>query len=103
MRPVLPIAGAMLALAGWSLAAQVATNAAAAGPPPSLKSVGLIIYPAKKQTPQQQATDEAECAGLEVWRGVAPSKRCSFATTSMRGRRRRRAASRSLRSLAPGR
>jgi hypothetical protein len=44
-----------------SLAGQTATAAAPAAPPPSLKSLGMVIYPAQKQTPEQQAKDEASC------------------------------------------
>lgn len=29
--------------------------------PPTLKQIGMIIYPSKGQTPQQQAKDEAAC------------------------------------------
>ena len=49
MRRITPIAGAVVALAGWSLAAQVASTPGAGGPPPSLKSIGLIVYPASDQ------------------------------------------------------
>jgi hypothetical protein len=46
----------------WSaaVAAQVATQASQA-PPPTLKQIGMIIYPAKQQSPEQQAKDEAAC------------------------------------------
>ena len=71
MRRITPIAGAVVALAGWSLAAQVASTPGASGPPPSLKSIGLIVYPAGKQSPQQQAADESECvAWAESQTGV---------------------------------
>src|SRR5215218_1074643 len=71
MRPVLPIAGAVIALMGWSLAAQVASAPAPAGSAPSLRSIGLVIYPANGQSPQRQAADEAECvAWAEAQTGV---------------------------------
>lgn len=45
---------------------------------PSFKSLGMIIYPAKQQTPEQQAADEEACAiwaenqtGLELSGGSA--------------------------------
>jgi hypothetical protein len=41
--------------------AQVATSAAPGAPPPSLRSIGLVVYPAKGQSPEQQAKDEASC------------------------------------------
>ena len=34
---------------------------APAAAPPTLKQIGMIIYPSKGQTPQQQAQDEAAC------------------------------------------
>ena len=44
-----------------SLRGQVATTTSAA-PPASLKSLGMVIYPAQKQSPEQQTKDEAACA-----------------------------------------
>jgi hypothetical protein len=46
-------------------AAQVATTPGAAppaqGPAPTLTQIGMVIYPAKGQTPEQQKADEAAC------------------------------------------
>jgi hypothetical protein len=44
--------------------AQVATapqQAPPPSPPPTLAQIGMIIYPAKEQTPDQQKADEAAC------------------------------------------
>jgi Glycine-zipper domain len=41
--------------------AQVATQAAPAGPAPTLGQIGMIIYPSNGQTPEQQKADEAAC------------------------------------------
>lgn len=58
------IAGAIaLGMAGYA-AAQVATTQPAQGPaqpPPTLGQIGMIIYPSKGQTPDQQKADEAAC------------------------------------------
>jgi hypothetical protein len=48
------------ALAGGAAAAQVASTQAPA-PKPTLAQVGLYVYPAKGQSPEQQAKDEAAC------------------------------------------
>jgi len=61
MRHVLLAIVGAVAFAG-TVEAQVATSAAPAAPPPTLKSIGLIVYPAKKQTPEQQAKDESSCS-----------------------------------------
>jgi hypothetical protein len=61
-RSVLLAAGIIVLAA--TAAAQVTPAAPAqqpAGAKPTLKSIGMIIYPAKGQTPQQQAADEAAC------------------------------------------
>ena len=46
-------------------AAQVATTPSAAaptqGPAPTLTQIGMVIYPAKGQTPEQQTADEGAC------------------------------------------
>jgi hypothetical protein len=41
--------------------AQVTAAPQPAGPKPTLQSIGMVIYPAKSQTPEQQAADEAAC------------------------------------------
>ena len=54
--PILSLAAAT------ALAAQVVATAPPAQPPaPTLKQIGMIIYPAKAQTPDQQRADEAAC------------------------------------------
>lgn len=58
---------AVLAAGIVALAATAAAQVTPAAPPqqagakPTLKSIGMIIYPAKGQTPEQQAADEAAC------------------------------------------
>ena len=53
-----------LALAAGSLSAQVATQTAPpAAAKPTLAQLGLFIYPAKGQTPEQQKADEDACYG----------------------------------------
>jgi len=42
-------------------AAQVTTAPEAAPPAPTLGQIGMIIYPAQGQTPEQQKLDEASC------------------------------------------
>jgi hypothetical protein len=42
-------------------AAQVAPAPTSAQGKPTLKQIGMIIYPGKGQTPEQQAADEAAC------------------------------------------
>jgi len=58
------IATFIMVLTAGSLTAQVATQAA---PPPAAKptfaQLGLFIYPAKGQTPEQQKLDEDACYG----------------------------------------
>lgn len=49
---------ALLAAPGM---AQVATPKSSAAPHPTLAEVGLFIYPAKNQSPEQQAQDESAC------------------------------------------
>ena len=53
------VAVSLVATAGMAVA-QV-TPAAPGGAKPTLKSIGMMIYPAKGQTPEQQAADEAAC------------------------------------------
>ena len=62
MRAKLIVAVATAAFAAYA-AAQVATSGPATSnaPPPSLSQVGMIIYPAKGQTPDQQKADEQAC------------------------------------------
>jgi hypothetical protein len=60
MRRVSVATAALAAVMATYVGAQVATPAQSA-PPPSLKQIGLIVYPAKGQKPEQQAADEAEC------------------------------------------
>ncbi|HTR21610.1 MAG TPA: hypothetical protein VMH88_12215 [Gemmatimonadales bacterium] len=51
-----------VALVAAPVAAQVATQQAAPPPPPpTLAQIGMIIYPGKGQTKDQQALDEQEC------------------------------------------
>jgi hypothetical protein len=53
-----------LALAAGSLSAQVATQTAPpAAAKPTFAQIGLFIYPAKGQTPEQQKLDEDACYG----------------------------------------
>lgn len=49
---------AALALSGTELAAQQQVSTAA---PPTPKQLGMVVYPAQKQSPEQQAADEAAC------------------------------------------
>ena len=44
-----------------SAVAQVATTAQPAPPAPTLTQIGMFIYPAKDQSPEQQKADEAAC------------------------------------------
>lgn len=49
-------------------------QAAAPATPVTAKQLGLFAYPAKKQTPEQQAKDESECAAwAETQSGVDPN------------------------------
>lgn len=41
--------------------AQVTAAPQPTGPKPTLQSIGMVIYPSKGQTPEQQAADEAAC------------------------------------------
>lgn len=51
-----------LAVVGVShAAAQQATQAQTAPPPPTLAGIGMYIYPAQGQTPEQQTADEEAC------------------------------------------
>ncbi len=52
------VAFATLAFAGVSLAQVTPKQSQGA---PSLKQIGMVIYPAKGQTPEQQAKDEEAC------------------------------------------
>ncbi|MDH4045301.1 MAG: hypothetical protein OEY20_05130 [Gemmatimonadota bacterium] len=63
MRSAFRIMAAASILLAANLVAQVATTAAPAPPPakPTFAQLGLIIYPAKQQTPEQQALDEEAC------------------------------------------
>ena len=61
MRTVPATTAALAVLVASYVGAQVAAAPAQAGPPPSLKAIGLIVYPAKGQAAEQQAKDEAEC------------------------------------------
>jgi hypothetical protein len=60
MRSPLLAAAVALALAAPALA-QVATTQQAAPPAPTLSQIGMFIYPAQDQTPEQQQADEAAC------------------------------------------
>ena len=60
MRSSIPAAVLALAL-GAPVAAQVATTAQAAPPAPTLAQIGMFIYPAQDQSPEQQKADEAAC------------------------------------------
>jgi hypothetical protein len=54
---IVPIAGILLV---GSVVAQVATTAAPT-PKPTLKQLGMMVYPASGQTAEQQALDEEAC------------------------------------------
>jgi len=80
----------LMILAAGSLGAQVATPAA---PPPAAKptlaQMGLFIYPAKGQTPEQQKADEDACyqwaeaqTGLQVGSGSVDTKAAADAARS---------------------
>ena len=64
MRRSMLMATIPLAVAAYA-AAKVATTPAAPPPPPppppTLAQIGMVIYPAKDQTPEQQKADEAAC------------------------------------------
>lgn len=55
------IAAAVALVFGAPAAAQVATPQQAAPPAPTLAQIGMFIYPAQDQTPEQQKADEAAC------------------------------------------
>jgi hypothetical protein len=59
MRTPLRLATVALTLAA-PVAAQVATTEPAP-PPPTLGQIGMFIYPAQNQSPEQQQADEAAC------------------------------------------
>lgn len=59
MRKELVMTLAAIGLTAGVAAAQVA--AGAPGPPPSFSQLGMVVYPAQNQTPEQQAADEAAC------------------------------------------
>lgn len=62
-----------LALALVAAPAQ-AQQAPAEEPPLTTKELGMFVYPAKQQTPEQQAKDESECmAWAETQSGVDPT------------------------------
>ncbi len=62
MQRILTSATLAVTLAVTPVVAQVATQQAAPPPPaPTLKEIGMIIYPSKGQTKDQQALDEQEC------------------------------------------
>ena len=61
MQRILTSATLAVTLAVTPVVAQVATQQAAPPPPPTLKEIGMIIYPSKGQTKDQQALDEKEC------------------------------------------
>ena len=80
----------LMMLATGPLAAQVATPAA---PPPAAKptlaQLGLFIYPAKGQTPEQQKADEDACyqwaetqTGMQVGSGTVDTKAAGDAARS---------------------
>ena len=60
MRSSIPVAVLALAL-GAHAAAQVATTPQAAPPAPTLAQIGMFIYPAQDQSPEQQKADETAC------------------------------------------
>jgi hypothetical protein len=72
---------AALVMLTMPVAAQVAAPATPAQPPPSLKSIGLLAYPAKGQSAEQQAKDEAACSqwaesqtGIKITGGQVDTK-----------------------------
>jgi hypothetical protein len=57
-----------------ALSSQSQTQPAPATPQAVAKSLGLIIYPAKGQTPDQQSTDEQQCyAWAKTQTGIDPT------------------------------
>jgi hypothetical protein len=62
MRTAIPVAALTLFLNGAVAAAQTAAAPPPPPPPPpTLAQIGMFVYPAKSQTPDQQKADEAEC------------------------------------------
>jgi hypothetical protein len=61
MRKVLSMTLAAIGLTAALAAAQVATTAQQPAAPPSFSQLGIVVYPAQGQSPQQQAKDEAAC------------------------------------------
>jgi hypothetical protein len=61
MRKVLSMTLATIGLTAALAAAQVATTPQKPGPPPSFAQLGVIVYPAQRQSLDQQARDEAAC------------------------------------------
>ena len=51
----------IVVLVGASLLAQVATQPPPPARQPSLAEIGLFVYPARNQPPEQQAQDESAC------------------------------------------
>ena len=67
-------AALLLVLAAGPLAAQTVAPVAAPAAKPTLAQLGLFIYPAKGQTPDQQKADEAACTTwAETNTGLTPS------------------------------
>lgn len=60
MRTRFLITAVILGTAGYAVA-QVAAAPQQTAPPPTLAQIGLMIYPAKDQTPEQQQADEDAC------------------------------------------
>jgi hypothetical protein len=52
---------AALGVTSFAVAQQAVQAAPAPAPPPTLAQIGMLIYPAKEQTPDQQKADEAAC------------------------------------------
>lgn len=52
---------AFVLIAASSGVAQEATPTKTTAPPPTLAQIGMYIYPAKDQSPEQQKADEAAC------------------------------------------
>lgn len=61
MRKELSMTLAAIGLTAALANAQVATPAQQPAPPPSFGQLGIIVYPAQGQSPEQQAKDEAAC------------------------------------------
>ncbi len=68
------VAALVLALIAASLAAQTVAPAPPPAAKPTLAQLGLFIYPAKGQTPDQQKADETACTGwAETQTGLTAS------------------------------